>query len=311
LMGSTLRQDWLVALGLGACALKRGRPMLGGFLLAYGGLIRAFPALAALFLLVPVAVYVGESLWRRRRLPAPRELVAQQGQTLRGIAGAAIAVVGLLLVTSGVFGYRQAWVTWVQKIAIHAVGPSTNNVGLRNVLAYRPNDTARALVRRQVPDAWGEWDRRQVENFRKVRPLFYVINALAFGLLVLGVARRPLHQTTLLGLLLVPFLFYPSNYYCHFVFLLPMAVAGRTEGPAVQHDHRLFGLVTAIIASMSVGQYFTLQEGWTDQRYTYQSFLLLAGFAAIIVALAVEGRRVLAAEAQAAPAPRPATPATA
>jgi hypothetical protein len=288
--------------------------VLGGFLLAYGGLIRAFPAVAALFLLVPVGVYLGESLWRKRRLPPVRELVAQQGQTLRGVAGAALAVVGLLLVTSGVFGYRDAWVTWVQKIAIHAVGPSTNNVGLRNVLAYRPQDTARALVRRQVPDAWGEWDRRQVANFKQLRPVFYLVNALAFGLLVLGVMRRPLYQTTLLGLLLVPFLFYPSNYYCHFVFLLPMAVAGRTEDEAgraaVENDQRLFGLVTAIIASMSVGQYFTMQEGWTDQRYTYQSFLLLAGFAAIIVALAVEGRRTLAAEARTTRTPTPAGAAT-
>jgi hypothetical protein len=303
LMGSTLRQDWLVALGLGACALKRGRPFLGGFLLAYGGLIRAFPAVAALFLIVPVALFLGEALWRRRRLPGRAELLATQGQSLRAIAGAAVAVVGLFLVTSGVFGYRAAWVTWVEKIAIHAVGPSSNNVGLRNVLAYRPHDSARALVRRQVPDTWVEWEKRQFANFNQLRPVFYLVNALAFGLLLVGVARRPSHQTTLLGLLLVPFLFYPSNYYCHFVFLLPMAVAGRgvRAGPGAPEaesdpDARLFGLVTAVIASMSVGQYFTMQEGWTDQRYTYQSFLLLAGFAAIIVALGVEGWRTLAAE---------------
>ena len=71
---------------------------------------------------------------------------------------------------------------------------------------------------------------------------------------------------------------------------------------------RLFGLVTAVIASMSVGQYFTLQQGWTDERYTQQSLLLLAGFATIILALAAEGLRVLRAEREqsSAPSQRPA-----
>lgn len=303
LMGSTLRQDWLVALGLGACALKKNRPFLGGFLLAYGGLIRAFPALAALFLLVPLALFLGGYLRRERRVPGPKEILARQGPTVRAIAGAAVAVVGLLVVTSAVFGYQTAWGTWLTKIEMHAVGPSTNNVGLRNVLAYRPADSARALVRRQVPDTWVEWDRRQVENFRQLRPLFYLLNLAAFGLLVYGVARRPLHQTSLLGLLLVPFFFYPSNYYCHFVFLLPMAVAPdyrREPGDGANADgpeHRMFGFVTAIICAMSVGQYFTMLQGWTDERYTQQSYLLLSGFAAIITALAVEARRSRALEA--------------
>jgi hypothetical protein len=152
------------------------------------------------------------------------------------------------------------------------------------------------LSHRQSGDSW---DRRQVQNFNQLRPLFYLVNLLAFGLLVLGVARRPLYQTSLLGLLLVPFFFYPSNYYCHFVFLLPMAVAAGDEPAGVGQRNpereRLFGLVTAVIASMSVGQYFTMQEGWTDERYTQQSLLLLAGFATIIVALAAEGLRTLRA----------------
>jgi hypothetical protein len=318
LAGSTLRQDWLVALGLGACALKKDRPFLGGVLLAYGGLIRAFPALAALFLLVPLAVFIADCWVQHRRLPNLREFQTAQGRTLRGVAGAAVAVIGLVVLTSGVFGLKAGWGTWIAKIEMHAVGPSTNNVGLRNLLAYRPSDSIRSLSRRQSDVAW---DRRQVSNFNQLRPVFYLVNLAAFGLLILGVARRPLHQTTLLGLLLVPFFFYPSNYYCHFVFLLPMAVAGRERaGPRTalsghDQDERLFGLVTAVIASMSVGQYFTMQTGWTDERYTQQSLLLLAGFATIIVALAAEGLRTLRAEKAAresGPSPRtavaPATP---
>ncbi len=309
LMGSTLRQDWLVALGLGACALKKNRPFLGGFLLAYGGLIRAFPALAALFLLLPVLLAIGSELRHRRRLPRMHELATEQAQALRAIVGAAVAVVGLVLLTSGVFGYDAAWKGWFAKIEMHAVGPSTNNVGLRNLLAYRPTDTTRALARHRVANLWEEWDRRQVRNFRKLRPLFYGLNTLALSLLLLGVARRPLHQVTLLSLLLVPFFFYPSNYYCHFVFLLPMAVAaGTRDGPSRERPEprdRLLGLVTAVLASIAVGQYFTLKAGGVDERYSQQSLLLLTGFSILLGVLAVEGWRRLEAERQAAPAVTP------
>ena len=167
LMGSTLRQDWLVALGLGACALKKNRPFLGGFLLAYGGLIRAFPAMAALFLLVPVGVFIADCLIQRRATAEPaRADQPARAQTLRAIAGAALAVVGLVLLTSGVFGYKQGWGTWFTKIEMHAVGPSTNNVGLRNLLAYRPADTARALARRQANNPWDQWDQKAGAQLR-------------------------------------------------------------------------------------------------------------------------------------------------
>jgi hypothetical protein len=43
---------------------------------------------------------------------------------------------------------------------------------------------------------------------------------------------------------------------------------------------------------MAVGQSFTLSEGWIDSRYTYQSVLLLVGFAIVIVELARESLRL-------------------
>src|SRR5690606_22890561 len=43
--GATLRHDWLMYIGLGACALRRERWALGGFFLALSTMIRAFPIL--------------------------------------------------------------------------------------------------------------------------------------------------------------------------------------------------------------------------------------------------------------------------
>ena len=56
----------------------------------------------------------------------------------------------------------KAIVPWAQKIALHAVGPSTNNVGLRNVLAWRPDDTVQELDRHRIPGAQRH-DQRQAQ----------------------------------------------------------------------------------------------------------------------------------------------------
>jgi hypothetical protein len=311
LMGSTLRQDWLVAVGLGACALKRGRHFLGGFLLAYGGLIRAFPALAALFLMVPVAWWLIDLVLARRaagaRAAAEPSLVQsvrpslwkQQRGTLLAIGGAAACVIGLVLVTGAFFGFQDGWATWIKKIEMHAVGPSTNNVGLRNVLSWRPHETGEALVRSNMPEPWDVWQREQVSNFATLRPLFYLLNLTAFALVFLACRGRPLHQVSLLGLLLIPFLFYPSNYYCHFIFLLPMAVVDARPG---EDRDRTVGWVLLVLCGMCVAQYFTLAEGWSDMRYTYQSFVLLIGFALILIPLGLAGWRALRGRAGPEPA---------
>jgi hypothetical protein len=293
LMGSTLRQDWLVAIGLGACALKVGRPFLGGFLLAYAGLIRAFPALAALFLLVPLGFWIGGWVRAHRRLPTVAEALREQRATLRAIAGAASAVVGLIALSGAIFGFRDAWLTWWTKMQIHATGPSTNNVGLRNILAWRPWNAAKVVIKQEHPEPWVEWQRLQIESFAQLRPVFLLVNAAAIALALLAARKRPLHQAALLGLTLIPFLFYPSNYYCHFIFLLPLAMA--VGGPADDRDRNFAG-VFVVLATLCVGQYFTLAEGWSDLRYTYQTFWLLGAFTVILGTLGWQGLRAWRAE---------------
>ncbi len=283
LMGSTLRQDWLVALGLGACALKKGRYALGGVLMAYGGLIRAFPAMATFFLLVPMAWFAFDVWLSRRKLPTRAEWREGQRPALRAFTGAAVCVIALVALTSALFGFRGSWIAWKEKIEVHATGPSTNNVGLRNVLAFSPELSAKSLTEHRRAGPWGDWGYAQRMTFAARRPLYYAIVIIATALALLACRGRRLEEAALIGLLLIPFYFYPSNYYCHFVFLLPMAVVR----PRLDRD-RTFAFVFMVLAAMCFGQYFTLAEGWTDLRYTYQSFLLLIGFGMILVQLAWE-----------------------
>jgi hypothetical protein len=287
LMGSTLRQDWLVALGLGACALKKGRYALGGVLMAYGGLIRAFPAMATFFLLVPLLWFAFDAWLARRKLPTVAEWRAGQRPALRAFTGAAICVTVLVIATSALFGVRGSWIAWKDKIEVHATGPSTNNVGLRNVLAFSPDLSAKALSEHRRPGPWGDWGYAQRMTFASRRPLFYAILLIVTALALIACRGRTLEEVSLIGLLTIPFYFYPSNYYCHFVFLLPMAVVR----PRLDRD-KTFAVVFMVLAAMCIGQYFTLSEGWTDLRYTYQSFLLLIGFGIILVLLAWESLKL-------------------
>jgi hypothetical protein len=287
-MGATLRQDWLVALGLGACALKSGRPFLGGVLCAYAGLVRLFPGQAVLFLAVPVLWFVFD-IWREhRRIPRFAEIRAAHRPALRGLAGAVACMIGFLVLTSAVFGVGDNWGAWQQKSEVHDSSPSVNLLGLHNVIAFRGDLSAPSLAQRNTPDLWSDWARLQNATFSARQPLYYLAFLLALGLALIACRARNLQQVFLIGLLLVPFYSYLPNNYFHFVFLLPLAVA--VAGTQPERD-RNFALVVVVLALMAVGQAFTLAEAWNDLRYTDQSYLLLLACAIILVLLARESWR--------------------
>ena len=288
LMGATLRQDWLVALGLGACALKSQRPFLGGVLVAYAGMVRLFPSQAALFLAVPI-VWFAVDIWREHhRIPRVAEIRAAHRPALRGLAGALACVVGLLVFSSAVFGVGDNWGAWQQKTDIHATGPSANLLGLHNVIAFRSDVSAPSLAQRNTPDLWSDWARLQNATFSARQPLYYLAVLLALALALIACRGRTLPQVFLIGLLLVPFYSYLPNNYFQFVFLLPLAVA--VAGAQAERD-RGFAFVVIVLALMAVGQAFTLAETWNDLRYTDQSDLLVLASAIILFQLARESWR--------------------
>ncbi len=302
LMGSMLRQDWLVALGLGAAAIRRGRLAAGGALLAYGGLIRAFPATATFFLAVPVLWFAIDYFREHKRLPGWAELRRMQSGALRAIAGAVACVAVFLILTSAVFGARASWGNWITKISMHATDPSVNNVGLRNLMAWKPSTTTK--------NAGNNWERLFYENLSERRFLHLALTVICVAAVVLAARKRRLEQTAMLGLAIIPFVFYPSNYYCHYIFLLPLVAvstgSGREGEAGDEKEHRLFGWITLTMLGLCVGQFFTLAEGWTDMRYTYQSALLLVAILVAIAPMVAENFRELfpaAPEAEAAPTP--------
>jgi len=283
LMGSMLRQDWLVLLGLGACAFKRERYTLAGGLIAYAGLLRAFPALSALFMLAPALWWLVDQLRTNKRMPTWAELKLAQGPTMRAFVGAAVVVTLLVGTTIAMRGIGS-WQSWAEKIRIHEGDVSVNNIGLRNIMAFDPAATGQKLMEARVPDPWGQWDQNFRANLEHRAPIRYALMLAFVGLALLASRGRKPQTAALIGLCLVPVLFYPSNYYLHLIFLLPIALAKVDE--ELNQARWIF-----MLCLLCVAQYGTYgwTEGQSDLFFTYQSILLLMTFTLMLIPMAAQG----------------------
>ncbi len=147
--GATLRHDWLLCLGLGACALRRERFALGGALLGVSTMIRAFPALT----LVGVGL---AAAWREvlayrqvQRLPTRGELLERQRDTLRVAAGA-IGAALVAFVLARLVLPDASWIDWYKKVALGDAEPHPATLGLRVLLGGSEFNQA-SVLRARMP----------------------------------------------------------------------------------------------------------------------------------------------------------------
>ena len=261
--GATLRNDWMVYLGLGVCALAKDRYRLGGALLALSALIRAFPAFTLLALGLPVALWLVQQRRARGHWPSWKMFKKEQAWFLHTALGASIAVLVLGAASSMILGW-DAWPLWLQKISSFTASPHVNHLGLLSVVAGSQSNQAIVLAQRMP---------------------FYFIAQVLFFVLALWVSstRRP-HQVALLGLLLMPVFLYPANYYLHAVFLLVMLVDEPLKAKNKQariQSARVWGLLLFIC----MAQYLTVREKSLEVHFYNASVILCAGLLAILYVL--------------------------
>ena len=279
--GSTLRNDWMVLLGLGVCALQRRRWILGGVLLSWSAMIRAFPATALAFLAVP-AVW---SLWQHRRDAKAGEGLTQGQPPAYGavwrVALGAVLTVSILFVASGsVLGWQESWGDWAEKVTMHADKPNVNHVGLLTLAGYDPDHTFGAI--RSRGEAPERWIPLQLETRAQRRWLTAAAMLLFTLLAILATKGARLSDAALVGTLMIPIYFYPANYYLHCIFLWPLLLAGR-EPP---YGNRHWTVGAAAVLLVCVLQYFG-SEGYL--RYTEWSGLLV-GLIAVLLLVVIRFR---------------------
>jgi hypothetical protein len=179
----------------------------------------------------------------------------------------------------------SAWVQWVHKAYLLATGPHVNHVSLRALMAWDPRYTFEGLQRLPPPDTadWGVWQERV---FFARRGAFAVAVVAFVAMVASASARRRLEQAAILGLILIPIVFYPANYYAHFVFLLPLLAVERpwkSQYPTAQAD----GVVWVAVTAMCAVQYFTVLEKDLDMHFNYASLVLVVTLAVVLVSLLV------------------------
>ena len=232
-------------------------------------------------------------LERRFRERAPlREVFAGARASTRAVArmlaGALATTLLLVGLSAALFGFSRAWVGWLHKIEIHTEKANTNHVGLRTVMAFDPDLVSAKVVRPDLPEPWLPWQQAQLATYERHKPQAWALR-IVFCLLCLIACRgaRPEHAA-LIGTFLIPVLTYPANYYCQYVFLLPLLAVGQRTWPAFFMEFVLLVMCTL--------EYFTLSSA-VDVRFFWESVILLAGFVAILVPLAVIGWRRSAPDA--------------
>jgi hypothetical protein len=177
--GAFLRYDWLAAIVVGACMLKRRRFAAAGALLAYAASVRLFPVL----LLVGVAAV------------AVRDLVRRSGFSwaLRFAGGFLVSAAVCFLAGALTGRGFAAWSEFARNIEKHHGTWSTNTAGLELVfLTTQQTMVGRIPTAVPLPQRWATWQ-EEMNRAQKERRPFYLAVALMLvaGVAVAAAARAP------------------------------------------------------------------------------------------------------------------------
>jgi hypothetical protein len=276
--GSTLRNDWMILIGLGACALRSRRLVLAGALLGWAAMIRAFPALALLFLAAPIGWRIYHALRAESDEEPGRRALREMTPLLKVAAGVVLVVAALGAATTAKFGWDESWGAWSHKISMHANRPNVNHLGITALVSYDPDNLWHNLrARGEDPELWGP----RTAQTMKERRWIIVLGMIGYTLLAIWACRRlRLADAAVIGTMMIPVYFYPSNYYLHILFVWPLLLAGM----AGRRQERDWALIAATVLAACAIQWF----GWLFPG-NYGNFLFWSGviLVAILVLLGV------------------------
>lgn len=262
--GAFLRMDWLFAMVLSICFMKKGRPFLSGAAIAVATLLRVFPG----FVVVAVLVKIIEASIRQRKLVLT---TAHK----RFIAGGAVAVALLVPIATWYGGGVQCWKGFVENSRKHVSTPLTNNMGLKAVIAYKHSTRAQLTKRPDEIDPFLEWKHHQQDNFDRRKIAFYAL-VLAFLILTgMAVSRHDDWIALVVGVGLILVCAELTCYY--FIGLLALGLLWPYIGWS--------GAALLVTSALScwIPNYLI---GWDDVRYVVISVIDLALLTALTIWLA-------------------------
>lgn len=290
--GAFLRWDWLFYTVAAVACLRKGMPLLAGAAFGYAALLRIFPVLLGSGPALALALALGSAL---------RGRAGSVGDALRSALGSeparsparfflGAAAVALILLPAGavVAGGVDAYAAFAANTQKHSGTPLTNNMGLRTVLTYRPDEIGRRLVSDDAEEPWLAWKEARLAAWRQSRPVALALATAALALLGVATWRhREPWLAAALGVAFVPFVVDLTSYY--YAFLIVPALLWcrwRPAGPMLLALAAVSQLVSlAPLAGMPT---------WRDEQYTWISLATLVAISVLLVRFA--RRKGLAAD---------------
>jgi len=215
--GAFLRQDWLAAVGVAVCLIKRRAFGFAGGLIAYAFMVRVFPGG---FLVGPAVVFLRHlaegkpTAWFRRLA-----------------IGFAVGVVLCLAAGSLTGAGTSAWSDFAANLEKHHGTWLTNNVGLKNLVLYDRATMRRDDVDFTLPEPWLRWQGK-MNRLDEARRLPILGAAVCFLLVTAAAAwRLEVHQAAVLGMAVAFAVVVLTCYYWVMLLLVPLG-RGRW-GPTV------------------------------------------------------------------------------
>jgi hypothetical protein len=206
--GAFLRLDWLAAVGIAACQLRRGRHRAAGLLVAYAGMVRIFP----FALLLGPAVLAVRALVRKEDLGWAWKLA--QG-----------VVLGILLgLAAGALTGRgpAAWEEFAGNLDKHRGTWLTNNAGLANVVLYDTDTMTRKDVVWSLPEPWMHWQEKMDRLLAERRPWIWALAGVYLLLIAAASWRARPDEALVLGIGAVFALTLLTCYYWAMLLLVPL-----------------------------------------------------------------------------------------
>jgi hypothetical protein len=260
--GSFARVPWFFMAVAAVCLLKRGFPLLSGFVLSWSALLRLFPAALAGG---PIAAVIDRFI-RRKKIDRPWLDAGDK----RFIAG---GVLGLLVLCSasvainGVDAHSQ----FLSNTLKHAETPLTNHMGLPTILSYKPSQVGRFTKDSSLDDPWAKWKQARKETKHDRRWLHGLILLGMF--VVLALAGRRLAPWVVLGassILIIGFFELTCYYYSFVVLMAPLAIERQRYSVA---------MILMGMAGLTL-QFFI---GWYDEQYIWETVVVLLTLLYILV----------------------------
>ncbi len=226
--GAFLRQDWLAAVGVAICLLKRERFGLAGGLIAYATMVRVFPG----------GFLVGPAVLAVRHLVEGRSMAWFRRLALGFAAGVVLCLAAGSLTGRG----PAAWSDFKWNLTKHHGTWLTNNVGLKNLLLYDRATMRRDDVDFRLPEPWIRWQEK-MNRLQDERQAMLLLAAVAFLTVVAAAAwRLEVHEAAVLGMAVAFAAVVLTCYYWVMLLLVPLG-RGRW-GPTAAW----LGLNTALFA---------------------------------------------------------------